>query len=248
MIDNRLAVLQQEDDVFPINDAVDDADVQIGAVEEIVEFAIGRRRPSGALLSTSRGRRMIGPIDGRSGRRTGSRHCGDRSRTQGTDCSENCPSRSSGVIRHTTVGRGLTDKPSGERTSPDSRVVRLPKYTRLMHRISTFRGVLLFCHRSETLVGEQRPVLEGGFGHTVDGQLCTDIDWRTGRRLVTDCAVTRGRDHVDETLSRHAKRLVRILNGGSIVAIRVSVGETLGGTRMAATDTRGPVSRRRASP
>ncbi|RZH69201.1 hypothetical protein ELS17_07080 [Natrinema altunense] len=142
MIDDRVAVLQQEDDVLPVNDAVDDADVQIGAVEEIADLAIGRRRrTSRAWSPTSRGRHVLGSVGGRSGRRTGSRHCGDRSRAQGTDCSENCPSRSSGVIRHTTVGRGLTDKPSvrsDRGTGPDGRISRSSRCARANASIRYF--------------------------------------------------------------------------------------------------------------
>ncbi|AFO55358.1 hypothetical protein [Natrinema gari] len=43
MLDDRFAVFQQEDDVLPVNDAVDDTDVQIGAIEAIADPAIGRR-------------------------------------------------------------------------------------------------------------------------------------------------------------------------------------------------------------
>jgi len=45
LIDDSLAVLEQEDDVVSVDDPVDDADVEIGSVEDIADCDdVGRGR------------------------------------------------------------------------------------------------------------------------------------------------------------------------------------------------------------
>ena len=116
LVDDRVAVLEQDHDAAIVDDSIDDADVQLVALDTVVRRVVldtivnGRfsRRRSGVSSRRGRGIRSVVRLPV-AGAPAGGRRRGDRAESE-SDRSKGRPSRGAVSLRHTHRGRGLSDK------------------------------------------------------------------------------------------------------------------------------------------